>query len=134
MNRAFIGLAVVLVSFAFSHSSGTDSSSGHYDTGADWIMDCPYTFMYDTKSNGSDIYSDAKNYDSFEEWSNAHHGISKEQEEEDERKRQAYLSRYKDDESADTDVSLADRFIAGTAVSVIVSVISWAIHKFKHRK
>lgn len=39
-----------------------------------------------------------KKSSSFEEWSNANHGISKAQEEEDERKRQAYLSRNKSDD------------------------------------
>ena len=37
---------------------------------------------------------------SFEEWSNANHGISKEQEAEDERKRQAYLSKQHDNDIA----------------------------------
>ena len=41
-----------------------------------------------------------KNPSSFEEWSNATRGVSKEREEEDEKKRQAYLSRQRDNDIA----------------------------------
>lgn len=121
MNRAIIGLAIVLVSFAFPLSSGTYGNSVHY--------------------NHSSFYSDAKDYDSFEEWSNAHHGISKEQEEEDEKKRQAYLSQKYGDGSSDEEEPkekpnfvIHDSFISGALKGLVVSVVFLLIKKYRNRK
>lgn len=139
MNRILLRSAAVLVSLTFLHSGSTDDITGHYDqytgeyhyhhgypahdhseTNADGTINCPYIPESQRKLKPS-VFEDMpylkehiKNQIAYEE------SLKKES---------ADTS-----STGDTDMSLTDTFIAGTAVAVITSLVSWAINKHKHRK